>query len=215
MKYRAALFDLDGTLLDTLEDLADSMNQTLAALQLPQHPVEAYRTYVGDGIEQLVLRAAPTTAQNDALRRLILEGMREEYGRRWANKSRPYPGIPELLDALRTRDIPMAVLSNKPHNFTELCVAELLPQWRFDVVFGLREDVPRKPDPAGALRVAEQMAVAPHDFVYLGDTDTDMQTANRAGMDAVGALWGFRSADELKAHGAKTLIEHPMQLLEL
>jgi phosphoglycolate phosphatase len=215
LKYRAVIFDLDGTLLNSLEDLADSMNQTLSAFGLPEHSVEAYRFFVGDGIEKLVLRAAPQSANDPELKRQILQRMREEYKKRWANKTRPYEGIPELLNNLSNQKVKMAVYSNKPHEFTELCVTKLLPAWNFDRVYGVNENNPRKPDPTVPLRIAKIFRTEPKDFLYLGDTATDMKTALAAGMVPVGALWGFRSKEELLASGTKTLIEHPMHLIEL
>jgi len=140
---------------------------------------------------------------------------RESYGRSWNIASRPYPGIPELLDGLVTRSIGMAVLSNKPHAFTVQCVNELLPRWRFRVVLGDREGFARKPDPGEAVRIATQLDVAPEQMVYLGDSAIDMTTARRAGMIPIGAAWGFRTADELQASGAVRIITHPLELLKL
>ncbi len=209
------IFDLDGTLLNSLEDLADSMNQTLSVFGLPQHPVDAYRFFVGDGIENLVRRAAPRSANNPELMTNILRGMRDEYKKRWSNKTRPFDGVPELLDRLTDKKIKMAVYSNKPHEFTELCVTKLLTDWKFDLIIGVNQDNPRKPDPSVPLRIAEAFRIKPKDFLYLGDTSTDMQTALAAGMVPVGALWGFRSKEELLASGTKTVIEHPSQLMGL
>jgi phosphoglycolate phosphatase len=141
--------------------------------------------------------------------------MRQMYERNWNVKSRPYPGIPELLDALTARGLKMAVLSNKPHVLTQRVIEGLLPTWRFEVVMGECPPVPRKPDPASALGIANRLGVEPAGFLYLGDTATDMKTANAAGMYAVGVLWGFRNAEELILSGAKKLIAKPAELLEL
>jgi phosphoglycolate phosphatase len=213
--YRAVLFDLDGTLLNSLDDLADSMNETLAAFGLPRHPVDSYRFYVGDGIENLVLRAAPQAKDNPDLVLKILLGMRDRYDKNWAAKTRPYDGIAELLDHLTRRNIPMAVFSNKPHNFTERCVTKLLSDWRFGLVYGVNEHNPRKPDPTVPRRIADKYHIELGHFLYLGDTRTDMQTALASGMNPVGALWGFRPREELEASGAKWLIEHPLQLMDV
>jgi phosphoglycolate phosphatase len=215
MGSSAVLFDLDGTLLDTLEDIADSMNRVLRQHRFPEHPVEAYKHYIGDGIDTLVRRVLPEGCTTPALLADCAAGMRAEYGRHWADKTRPYPGVPELLDALSTRGLPMAVLSNKPDDFTRLCVGMLLSQWRFTVVQGARADLARKPDPAGALDIARRFDLPPSEIIYLGDTNTDMQTAVAAGMYPVGALWGFRDAKELLAHGAEVLIERPIDLVDI
>jgi phosphoglycolate phosphatase len=215
-KFRAIILDLDGTLLDTLQDLADSMNGALSHFGFPVHALEEYRRFIGDGMENLVKRSLPVSAKNDL--RMIsqcLEMMRQTYERNWNVKSRPYPGIPELLDALSARGIKMAVLSNKPNDFTLKIVEELLPAWRFDPILGERPSIPRKPDPSSALEIANLLGLEPAGFLFLGDTDTDMKTASAAGMFAVGALWGFRNAEELIAGGAAKLIAKPAELLDL
>ena len=215
MKFKAVLFDLDGTLLDTIEDLADSMNIVLTGMGFPTHEVAAYKYHVGDGVRELAVRALPKNHQDEETIKKCIAAMRQEYGSRWDKKTRPYPGIPGLLDALTARGIKMAVLSNKPDQNTKVVVAKLLPKWRFDYVAGERAGIPRKPDPGAALSIAEQLGIPPKEWLYLGDTNTDMKTAVGAGMYPVGALWGFRTADELLACGAKTLIEHPPGLLAL
>lgn len=215
MKHQAVLFDLDGTLLDTLEDLADSMNAVLAAAGLPVHPTEAYKTFVGDGVAYLVRRALPRgTYGEEEIRRYVL-AMRKEYTRRWADKTRPYPGIEDMLTALARRGLKLAVLSNKPDDFTRLCVERFLGNHRFDAVQGVRDDIAPKPDPAGAKRICETLRLPADAFLYLGDTNTDMETARAAGMFAVGATWGFRTEEELRRHGAQALIRHPMEILSL
>jgi phosphoglycolate phosphatase len=213
MKHKAILFDLDGTLLDTIEDIADSMNQVLSRFGFSGHDIEAYKTFVGDGVESMVRRVLPVESLDDDLVARCVAAMREEYGRRWDKKTRPYPGIPDLLDSLLLREIPMAILSNKPDDFSQLVVAKQLPQWPFKVVLGARPAVPKKPDPAAALEIAGIMHLSPDRFLYLGDTSTDMKTAVAAGMFPLGALWGFRTAQELTAHGAQALLERPLDLL--
>jgi phosphoglycolate phosphatase len=215
MSWSAVLFDLDGTLLNTLEDLADSMNAVLRGHGFPEHPVDAYRYFVGEGTEELVRRTLPSDALGAELMHRYLLDLEAEYGRRWAIKTRPYPGIPEMLDALEAQGLPKAVLSNKPDPFTRLTVARLLDPWRFHPVRGARPGVPRKPDPTGALAIAAELGTAPAACLYVGDTSTDMQTATAAGMYPVGATWGFRPAEELTDSGARRLIDHPAHLLEL
>jgi phosphoglycolate phosphatase len=208
------IFDLDGTLVDSLEDLADSMNAVLSRSEFPQHPPEAYKYFIGDGVEMLVWRALPADRRDEAAVPEYVAAMRAEYATRWANKTRPYPEIPELLDELASREVRTAILTNKPHEPTLAMVALLLGRWRFDVVLGARASVPKKPDPAGALEVAQRMDLDPALFLYVGDTAIDMLTARAAGMRPIGALWGFRTADELEAAGAEVLIERPLQLLK-
>lgn len=215
MTYKAILFDLDGTLLDTLEDLGNSVNRVLAARGFPTHTLDEYRYFVGDGTAMLITRALPQEKRNDENIRACLEEFSEHYGRNWKVNTRPYEGIPEMLDALTERGLKMAVLSNKQHEFTRLCVADLLPNWTFDVVFGQRDGVRRKPDPTGAVEVAERLNLPPADFLYLGDSAVDMKTAIAAGMFPVGVLWGFRPAQELKENGAQVLIKRPSEILNL
>jgi len=215
VSYRAVLFDLDGTLLDTLEDLADSMNEALGRLGFAPHPAAAYKLFVGDGVVNLATRVLPDGHRDDATVASVVKLMREIYGLHWADKTQPYPGVPELLDTLAERGVKTAVLSNKPHDSTTQCVEKLLPKWRFDAVVGVSEAVPPKPDPRGVEQVVARLGVPREEFLYLGDTNTDMHTANGAGIFAVGALWGFRTAEELLASGARALIEKPIELLGL
>jgi len=215
VRFQAVLFDLDGTLLDTLDDLANSMNSVLRGWGFPEHGREQYKVFVGDGVENLVRRSLPEDRREEARVAEGVAAMREEYTKRWAELTQPYPGIPDLLDGLSQRGVRMAVLSNKPDDFAKLMVAALLPQWRFEAVLGVRPGVPRKPDPGAALEIAKGLGVEPAAFLYLGDTNTDMKTAVSAGMFPVGALWGFRPGHELTANGAKRLIQNPPDLLGL
>jgi phosphoglycolate phosphatase len=212
LSFDAAIFDLDGTLVDSLEDLADSVNQVLEESGYPPHPLHAYRRFVGDGIVALVRRALPPSARDQQSLARCTDEMRDVYAERWNRKTRPYRGIPELLTELERRGIVTGVLSNKPHAMTQKVVGELLPTSRFDAVLGAEAGFPRKPDPAGALEAARMMNVSPEKTVYFGDSDTDMHTANAAGMYAVGVLWGFRDGDELRAAGARTLVSSPDEI---
>lgn len=213
--YRAVLFDLDGTLLDTIEDLTDSMNAALAAMAFPGHGVDACKRFVGDGVRNFALRALPESRRDEPTVERCIQLMREEYSRRWNVKTRPYDGIAELLDGLAQRGLAMAVLSNKPDDFTRLMVRAMLGRWRFAAVRGVRQDGVVKPDPAAALAIAEEVGTPPAEFLYVGDTDTDMRTAGAAGMFPVGATWGFRPVQELLEHGAKAIIHHPAELIGL
>jgi phosphoglycolate phosphatase len=215
MAIRAVLFDLDGTLLDTLEDIGSAMNRVLADHGLPQYPLSRYRWFVGDGAEILVRRALPPQQATQEMVRRCLADFRTAYARCWNVHTKPYPGIPELLDVLEKKGLGMAVLSNKPHEFTVRCVDTYLQRWRFGAVLGEEPERLRKPDPAGAFEIAARLCLPPQEILYLGDTATDMQTSCAAGMLPVGALWGFRPASELRAAGARRLIETPAGLLDL
>ena len=215
MPRKAVLFDLDGTLLDTIEDLADSMNRALAAMGFAPRTTDQYKLFVGDGVQMLARRALPADHADEQTVAACLERMQADYANRWGEHTKPYAGIPELLTTLADRHIAAAVLSNKPDDHTRLMVAELLPHWKLEPVRGARPDVPKKPDPTAAGWIVSQLALSPTEVLYLGDTDTDMQTAVAAGMFPAGALWGFRSAEELAASGARELIAHPSQLLDL
>lgn len=214
MSHQAVLFDLDGTLLDTLADLGDSMNRVLLRAGFPEHPLEAYRYFVGDGMEKLAFRALPADSRDSANTARITTAMKEEYDRHWADKTQPYPGIPELLAELDKEGNPLAVFSNKPDEFTRKMIAAFFPGRRFGAVIGARPGVPKKPDPGVPLEIAASLGISPSGFVYLGDTNTDMQTAVAAGMYPVGALWGFRTASELEASGAKRLIAEPREIMD-
>jgi len=214
-RWRAVIFDLDGTLLDTLADLADSMNRVLAGWGFPPHPRREYRYLVGAGMLNLARRALPPDRRQEELAVQVAAAMREEYGRHWQDATLPYPGIPELLAALRTRGLKLAVLSNKPDEFTKIMVGAYFPVEWFSLVEGALPSRPLKPHPAGAVEIAARLHLAPRECLYCGDTDIDMETAQAAGMFPVGVLWGFRRAEELVAHGARALIDVPAELLPL
>jgi phosphoglycolate phosphatase len=215
MPYKAILFDLDGTLLDTLKDIGASVNRVLEGKGFPTHELNVYRYFVGDGSVVLINRALPEEKRNDDVIRACLTEFLEDYGRNMNVKTKPYEGIPEMLDALNDRGLKMAVLSNKPHELTKQCVTELLSNWNFDVVLGQRNGVPPKPDPAGALEVAKRLNIPPADFLYIGDSGVDMKTAVASGMFPVGVLWGFRSMGELKDNGSLALVARPSEILSL
>ena len=215
MGFKAVLFDLDGTLLDTLKDIGSAANRILAGKGFPIHELNAYRYFVGNGAAMLINRALPEENRNDDVIRACLTEFLEDYGRNWNVKTRPYEGVPEMLDALNERGLRMAILSNKPHEFTKQCATELLSNWNFDVVIGQRDGTPPKPDPAGALEVAKRLNIPPADFLYIGDSGVDMKTAVASGMFPVGVLWGFRSMEELKDNGSLALVDRPSEILSL
>jgi phosphoglycolate phosphatase len=215
MPFRATIFDLDGTLLDTLDDIANAANRVLAARGFPTHPNPNYRTFIGEGVVKLMLRALPETHQDEATIKACVGAYVQEYEQTWKVQTKPYAGVPEMLDALVVLGLKLAVLSNKPDRFTQRCVSELLAKWAFDVVLGASDKFPRKPNPASAIETARRLGVPPAECLYVGDSGTDMQTARAAGMCAVGALWGFRGQEELLKDGAQLLINKPSEVLDL
>lgn len=215
MNFDAILFDLDGTLLDTLDDIADAMNRALAEHGFPTHPAEAYRYFVGDGVEMLLRRALPAERQSAEVIETCRREYQRQYGLSWNVKTRLYEGIAEMLDAAVGLGLKLAVFSNKPHQFTCQCVQHYLARWSFAAVLGQTAELPRKPDPAGALEIARRLGLRPERFLYLGDTATDMKTARAAGMTSVGALWGFRTREELETSGASVIVRSPREIVAL
>ena len=215
MEFKAVIFDLDGTLLNSLEDIAGSVNKILATHCFTTHKHDDYKMFVGSGISELMTRALPEEERNPDTIDDYVKEFREEYACNWNAKTKPYAGIAAMLDELVSRKIKIAVLSNKLHAFTKQCVDKLLPRWKFNIVMGLQNDIPPKPDPTSALQIAKQLNIDPPHILYVGDSDIDMKTAVAACMHPVGVLWGFRTKDELQKNGAKTLIERPQELLAL
>ena len=210
---RAVLFDLDGTLANTLVDLANATNWALAQLGCPTHLLDTYRYKVGDGARELCARALPADKQHlveDAVRL-----MRARYDKHCFELTQLYDGIPELVSTLAGRRIKLAVLSNKPDDFTKRMVKHYFKPSPFDAVRGQLPNVPLKPDPTAALQIAAELGVPPAQWLYLGDTNTDMRAAHAAGMLPVGVLWGFRDREELLESGAKHLVAKPEDVLRL
>ena len=214
MNHQAVIFDLDGTLLDTLQDIADSVNRVLAARGLSGHATEAYRTLVGDGSAVLVTRALPEKHRRPEIINSCLQGYLDDYQQNWHQSTRPYDGIQDLLVQLQDRRIPMAVVTNKPHRFTSSMMARYFGSFHFHPVLGQQDGIPKKPDPHLALAAAQEMGVAPSDCYFVGDSATDMHTARNAAMHPIGAGWGFRTAEELYNAGALTVLDHPLELLD-
>ena len=212
--FGAVIFDLDGTLINSLDDLADCANSVLEEKGFAAHPADAYRYFVGEGMETLIRRAAPAGTDDECLRRLVGR-MRECYGRGWAEKTRPYEGVVSMLQALSALSLPLAVLSNKPDDLTKATVRHFFPEIAFAEILGSPPGGRAKPDPALALGLAAAFGVRPEQVLFVGDSRTDMATATAAGMFPAGVLWGFRPAEELLAHGAKMLLEKPERVTEL
>jgi len=211
MTTRAALFDLDGTLVDSLADIAGAMNTSLAEHGFPTHPTDAYRIFVGAGVEHLVENAVP--AGEAARYPSVLQRYRAAYAERIFESTRPFPGIPEALEALAADGFKLGVLSNKLHAPTAEIVEHLLPIIPLSAVFGERSGVPRKPDPAAALELARLLGAAPEHCAFVGDTHVDIETGRAAGMFAVGVTWGFRGAPELVKAGADALVNDAAEMV--
>ena len=215
MRYKGVIFDLDGTLVNSLEDIADSMNTVLKKYGFPTHDVDAYKAFVGHGMTQLVMRALPEDARDEARIALYRDALLAQYGENYLRKTRPYDGIFDLLTELSRVNIKLAVFSNKVDHFTKKMIAELFPAHRFSVVLGSGPLLPEKPDPKGVLLISSDLEVPPGNLIYVGDSDVDMQTARKAGMSPAGALWGFRTKEELLENGAEFLLSHPLDLLPI
>ena len=212
MKH-AVIFDLDGTLLDTLGDLRAATNHALEVRGLPPHSMEEIRQFIGNGIRLLICRAMPEgtpEAEIDA----ALDDFKAYYAAHIHDRTVPYDGIPQLLTALRKRGIKVAVLSNKIDSASQQLIEYFFPG-KTDVVFGEHVGVPRKPDPTSCRMVMQQLGVQPEQVLYVGDSGTDMQTAKNAGLYAVGVTWGFRSKEVLLEYGADILVHRPEQILQI
>lgn len=207
------IFDLDGTLINSIGDLCVSVNQALEKCGFATHPEDAYRFMVGDGVMKLFERALPEEARTEENILRIRDLFIPFYEVHNADRSHPYEGIPELLDELQRRGVKMAVASNKYHSATLKLISHFFPNIHFELVLGNREGVPRKPNPQIVTEILEYTAVGKNDVLYVGDTNVDMQTAKSAEVDCLGVSWGFRPKVELAAHNPLAIIDNPSELL--
>jgi len=215
MRYEGIIFDLDGTLVDSLQDIAYSMNQVLLKHDLPQYDLATYRYFIGEGIKNLVRKALSEAQRNEKAVAKFLEEMVEEYSKHCLDQTLPYEGIEQMLDALTDRKLKLAILSNKVDKLTQLIASKLLAQWEFVEIMGSREDIPRKPDPTAALLISKKLEVSPEKIIFVGDTGIDMETAKEAGMYAVGVSWGYRDVEKLIDNGSDQIITNPMDLINI
>ncbi len=226
--FRAVICDLDGTLLDTLEDIAIGTNQALNQAGFPTHPVDAYRQFVGNGVEMLLRRAMPqelaarlplppisneteNTPEVAVLRRL-LAALDEHHKEGEGHFTRPFAEVPELLVGLLSRNLAIGVFSNKPQARVAISVSTFFPHIPFFCVCGAQPGVPLKPDPTALVALIRDKGFSPCEVMYLGDSDVDMQTANNAGMFGAGASWGYRGREELRLAGADQVFDTPLDI---
>lgn len=213
--FSTVIFDLDGTLLDTLIELGIACNTILEQHGYPTHPLPKYKIFVGEGAEVLMRKALGEASSDDAVLKSCLKDFLSYYEQICGQHTTLYPGIPALLDELGKRGINLTVLSNKPHDLTLINIGLFLSHVPFAMVLGQRQGIPKKPDPHGVIEILNHLKVPAESCLYLGDTSIDMKTAVAAKVYPVGVLWGFRSKEELLEHGARTLIETPLDLLTL
>lgn len=213
-KIKAILFDLDGTLLNTIDDLASAVNYTLTTLNYPTFAVDEYKYKVGNGMRKLIERSLPENHKTNQEIDKALSVFMPYYNEHKMDKTAPYDGITELLEELKKRGIKTAVVTNKAHSAAKALIDEVFPGL-FDEVTGQKDGVPTKPNPIAVFNTVDALGVTADECLFVGDSGVDMQTAKNAGIFAVGVLWGFRKADELNQNGADAIISIPMQLLEL
>ena len=209
------IFDLDGTLLNSLRDLAGSVNYALRLHGFPEHPPLAYRHFVGNGIAVLLERVLPEGAKSAENVALLWKDFMHHYGLHRADLTAPYAGIPELLEALQQQGLLLAVASNKFHSATEAMVRLYFGESTFQFVHGKQEEVPAKPDPAVVQAILAEAGVTPEETLFIGDSDVDMLTAHNSGVPSVGVTWGFRSQEELQKHGANYIVNTPAEILQI
>lgn len=213
---KLVLFDLDGTLIDSLQDLADSGNYALKQCGLPPHTVEEYKYIVGNGVDTKILRCLPPEErENRELFQKVKDIYLPYYAAHSQDKTQPYPGIEALLTQCGEKGVLTAVVSNKPHAIAKEVVRHYFPRIPFAAVVGQREDIPKKPDPTGVKLVLEQTGVSPADALYVGDTCVDIQTAKNSGLPSCGVLWGFRTKEELVENGADHIAANPQELSKI
>ncbi|MDA3941478.1 MAG: HAD family hydrolase [Spirochaetia bacterium] len=214
MKYKAVIFDLDGTLLYTLGDIALALNMVLTELDMPTHPEEAYMKFVGHGLMETLKRACPEQCSEEILEKGYLRVI-EEYSKNPVIGTKPYEGISQLLDSLIDKGIKIAILSNKEDKLVKYIAEKLLSTWHFLTIQGILPDVPPKPDPFAVNQIIKDMNVEFSEAIFVGDSGVDMKTAANSGLLGVGVTWGYRDIVELTEAGAGIVIDKPEDLVRI
>lgn len=213
MKYKAVVFDLDGTLLNTLDDIAYTVNNILLLKGFKTFKTEEYKNFVGEGVASLFQKITQDECDDLKIAEYC-ELFNKDYSKNWNRKTCLYPGIGDMLDRLKELKLGIGVLSNKPHKFTKQYVDHFFNSYKVTPCLGQREGVPKKPDPAGLFEIARLLQIETEDIIYVGDSSIDMLTGKTAGAFTVGVSWGFRTTEELKIHGADVIIDKPLELIE-
>jgi phosphoglycolate phosphatase len=215
MSVQAIIFDLDGTLLYTLEDIANAANFILNKHGLPTYEINEYKFFVGDGVYRLVQRILPASQRDDSFILNFIDEFADTYANQWNNTTHPFPGISELLTTLNQQRIKLAILSNKPDLFTHLCAKEFFPKIHFDCILGHQENQALKPDPILSKYLLTNLEVSPEKTLFVGDSGVDILTAQNGGMVPVGVDWGYRDHKEMEDVGARWILEKPADLLQV
>lgn len=213
--YKAAIFDLDGTLIDSVQDIGDALNAVLKQQNFPQHSLSDYKRLVGNGIKQLVFDALPKDSRSEKVVANCIKGMFTQYSNNCLNATKPYEGINELLDYLESQSIPYAVLSNKADEFAKQMTKSLFPNHTFTTIKGTTTEELKKPNPQTTLEICDLFGIDKKNVVFVGDSGVDIQTAHNAGLDSAGVLWGFKPKEELVTFKATHIISTVEELTEL
>lgn len=214
MKFKGVIFDLDGTLVNSLEDIADAMNSVLQGRNYPTHDYDTYQYFIGSGLRNLVSKSLPETHNDEKHIDHCYQLMIEEYRDNCTNKTKPYDGIIELLDHLISHNIKLSVFSNKSDELTKKITTTLFPNY-FNPIVGLSIESLKKPNPSEAIEISKSLGLKTEELIFVGDSGIDMQTAANANMFAVGVSWGYRPEEELTANGAKYILNHPLDLIKV
>lgn len=214
MKYKGIIFDLDGTLVDSIEDIGNAMNSVLQGLNYPTHSYNNYLSFIGSGLRNLVSQALPNKHNTETDIEQCFQLMLKIYSKNCTTHTKIYHGIPEILEYLMHNNINISVLSNKADHLTKKVVSTLLPNY-FDPVVGLKVESLKKPNPFEAIEISKNLGLKPDEMIFIGDSDIDIQTAINANMLAVGVVWGYRPKEELILNGAQYILNHPLDLIQI